>query len=70
MPPPNALTATHEHARYLQPGHRLPGPGDWYAPTVFSNVNQSMEPMREESLGPLAGIQTFTRPKAWHLRQP
>jgi len=38
-------------------GHRLPGPGNWYAPTVFSNVNHSMELMREESFGPVIGIQ-------------
>jgi acyl-CoA reductase-like NAD-dependent aldehyde dehydrogenase len=38
-------------------GHRLPGPGNWYAPTVFSNVNHAMELMREESFGPIIGIQ-------------
>ncbi len=38
-------------------GHRLPGPGNWYTPTVFSNVNHSMELMREESFGPIIGIQ-------------
>jgi acyl-CoA reductase-like NAD-dependent aldehyde dehydrogenase len=38
-------------------GHRLPGPGNWYSPTVFSNVNHSMELMREESFGPVIGIQ-------------
>jgi acyl-CoA reductase-like NAD-dependent aldehyde dehydrogenase len=38
-------------------GHRLPGPGNWYAPTVFSNVNHGMELMREESFGPIIGIQ-------------
>jgi acyl-CoA reductase-like NAD-dependent aldehyde dehydrogenase len=37
-------------------GHRLPGPGNWYAPTVFSNVNHDMELMREESFGPIIGI--------------
>jgi len=38
-------------------GHRLPGPGSWYAPTVFSRVNHDMELMREESFGPIIGIQ-------------
>jgi acyl-CoA reductase-like NAD-dependent aldehyde dehydrogenase len=38
-------------------GHRLPGPGNWYAPTVFSNVNHRMELVREESFGPVIGIQ-------------
>ena len=44
-------------ATLLTGGQRLPGPGNWYAPTVFSNVNHSMELMREESFGPLIGIQ-------------
>jgi acyl-CoA reductase-like NAD-dependent aldehyde dehydrogenase len=38
-------------------GHRLPGPGNWYAPTVFSDVNHRMELMKEESFGPVIGIQ-------------
>lgn len=41
----------------LTGGQRLPGPGNWYAPTVFSNVNHNMELMREESFGPIIGIQ-------------
>ncbi len=38
-------------------GQRLPGPGNWYPPTVFSNVNHGMALMKEESFGPLIGIQ-------------
>ena len=38
-------------------GERLPGPGNWYAPTVFSDVDHTMELMREESFGPIIGIQ-------------
>ncbi len=38
-------------------GHRLPGPGNWYAPTVFSQVDHGMALMREESFGPVIGIQ-------------
>jgi acyl-CoA reductase-like NAD-dependent aldehyde dehydrogenase len=38
-------------------GHRLPGPGNWFAPTVFSNVDHGMALMREESFGPVIGIQ-------------
>jgi acyl-CoA reductase-like NAD-dependent aldehyde dehydrogenase len=38
-------------------GHRLAGPGHHYAPTVFTQVNHSMDLMREESFGPLIGIQ-------------
>ena len=38
-------------------GHRLPGPGNGYAATVFSNVDHQMELMKEESFGPIVGIQ-------------
>ena len=38
-------------------GTRVPGPGNWFAPTVFTEVNHSMELMREESFGPIIGIQ-------------
>jgi acyl-CoA reductase-like NAD-dependent aldehyde dehydrogenase len=44
-------------ARLLTGGRRLPGPGNWYAPTVFCDVNHGMELMREESFGPIIGIQ-------------
>ncbi|HET9820711.1 MAG TPA: aldehyde dehydrogenase family protein [Burkholderiaceae bacterium] len=36
-------------------GHRLPGQS--YAPTVFTEVNHTMALMRDESFGPLIGIQ-------------
>jgi len=45
-------------AELLCGGHRLPGPGQWYAPTVLTNVNHTMELMREESFGPVIGIQS------------
>ena len=38
-------------------GERLPGPGNWFAPTVFARVNHTMELMVEESFGPIIGIQ-------------
>jgi len=44
-------------ATLLAGGKRGAGPGNWYEPTVFSNVNHSMELMREESFGPIIGIQ-------------
>jgi len=44
-------------ARLLCGGHRLSGPGNWYAPTVFIEVDHTMELMREESFGPIIGIQ-------------
>ena len=44
-------------ATLLLGGQRLPGPGNGYAPTVFSNVSHTMELMKEESFGPIIGIQ-------------
>ncbi len=44
-------------ATLLTGGKRLPGPGNWYAPTVFSHVDHTMDLMREESFGPIIGIQ-------------
>ena len=49
--------AQAQGATLLTGGARLPGPGNWYAPTVFTDVNHRMELMREESFGPLIGIQ-------------
>ncbi|TFY98920.1 aldehyde dehydrogenase family protein [Ramlibacter humi] len=44
-------------AKLLAGGQRAGGPGNWFEATVFSNVNHSMELMREESFGPVIGIQ-------------
>jgi acyl-CoA reductase-like NAD-dependent aldehyde dehydrogenase len=38
-------------------GRARPGPGHWFAPTVFSGVDHRMTLMREESFGPVIGIQ-------------
>ncbi len=38
-------------------GKRLAGPGNWYPPTVFTEVNHEMALMVEESFGPIIGIQ-------------
>ena len=38
-------------------GACLPGPGHWFEPTVFTDVNHTMDVMREESFGPIIGIQ-------------
>jgi acyl-CoA reductase-like NAD-dependent aldehyde dehydrogenase len=38
-------------------GQRLPGQGNGFAPTVLTQVNHTMEVMREESFGPIVGIQ-------------
>jgi acyl-CoA reductase-like NAD-dependent aldehyde dehydrogenase len=44
-------------ARLLCGGRRLPGPGYYFAPTVLSGVDHSMRLMREESFGPVIGVQ-------------
>jgi acyl-CoA reductase-like NAD-dependent aldehyde dehydrogenase len=44
-------------ARLWIGGQRLAGPGNWFAPAVLSNVDHSMALMREESFGPVIGIQ-------------
>lgn len=38
-------------------GQVLPGPGNWFEPTVLTQVDHGMEVMREESFGPIVGIQ-------------
>ncbi len=38
-------------------GQRLPGPGNAYAPTVLTEVHHGMALMRDESFGPVIGIQ-------------
>ena len=38
-------------------GKRIAGIGNWFEPTVFTEVNHTMELMREESFGPIIGIQ-------------
>jgi acyl-CoA reductase-like NAD-dependent aldehyde dehydrogenase len=49
--------ATSKGANLLLGGQRLAGPGNWFTPTVLSNVDHSMALMREESFGPIIGIQ-------------
>ena len=49
--------ARSKGARLHLGGERLPGPGHWFAPTVFSGANHQMLLMREESFGPVIGIQ-------------
>jgi acyl-CoA reductase-like NAD-dependent aldehyde dehydrogenase len=38
-------------------GRRRPGPGNWFEPAVLTNVDHRMALMREESFGPVIGIQ-------------
>jgi acyl-CoA reductase-like NAD-dependent aldehyde dehydrogenase len=38
-------------------GHRIERPGHWFEPTVLTKVDHTMDLMREESFGPIVGIQ-------------
>jgi acyl-CoA reductase-like NAD-dependent aldehyde dehydrogenase len=49
--------ASARGARLLLGGKRIERPGNWFEPTVFSHVDHTMALMREESFGPLIGIQ-------------
>ena len=44
-------------AKLLTGGKRIAQKGNWFEATVLSNVDHSMELMREESFGPVIGIQ-------------
>jgi len=44
-------------ARVLTGGHRIDRPGNWFEPTVLVDVDHDMDVMREESFGPIVGIQ-------------
>jgi acyl-CoA reductase-like NAD-dependent aldehyde dehydrogenase len=44
-------------ARVLLGGRRREGPGSFFEPTVLVDVDHRMELMREESFGPLIGVQ-------------
>jgi acyl-CoA reductase-like NAD-dependent aldehyde dehydrogenase len=48
--------ALSKGATLLTGGHRLDGPGNFFAPAVLTGVDHSMEIMREESFGPVIGI--------------
>lgn len=49
--------ATQKGARIELGGKALSGKGYFFEPTVLSGVNHTMEVMREESFGPIIGIQ-------------
>ena len=52
--------AVRHGARVETGGHRLDGTGGWFhEPTVITNVDHSMELMREETFGPVLPIMTF-----------
>ena len=49
--------AKRKGARLLTGGQAIKGKGNWFAPTVFADVDHSMALMRDESFGPIIGIQ-------------
>jgi acyl-CoA reductase-like NAD-dependent aldehyde dehydrogenase len=49
--------AVGKGANLLYGGRIGGGPGNWFEPTVLVDVNHEMEVMREESFGPVIGIQ-------------
>lgn len=49
--------ATARGATLRAGGHRIERAGNWFEPTVFTEVNHDMALMREESFGPIIGIQ-------------
>ena len=44
-------------AHLLLGGNVIAGKGNWFEPTVLSNVDHRMSVMRDESFGPIIGIQ-------------
>lgn len=49
--------AKRKGAQLLLGGHVIKRKGNWFAPTVFAGVDHRMALMREESFGPIIGIQ-------------
>ena len=48
--------ARNAGANIVTGGERGEGPGDWYPPTVITDVDHSMKVMRDETFGPVVGI--------------
>ncbi len=49
--------AVAKGARVVLGGSRIEAAGNWFSPTVLTHTDHSMEVMREESFGPIIGIQ-------------
>jgi acyl-CoA reductase-like NAD-dependent aldehyde dehydrogenase len=49
--------AQRKGATLLLGGRKVKAPGNWYEPTVMTEVDHEMDIMREESFGPIIGIQ-------------
>jgi acyl-CoA reductase-like NAD-dependent aldehyde dehydrogenase len=56
--------AKKKGAKLLLGGHVLKGKGNWYAPTVLADADHSMLLMREESFGPVIGLQAVADDEA------
>jgi acyl-CoA reductase-like NAD-dependent aldehyde dehydrogenase len=64
MTSPNQIAIVEDHvedalasgARALTGGKRVPGPGDYFEPTVLVDVDHSMKAMRDETFGPVVGV--------------
>ena len=56
--------AKRNGARLLLGGHAVRGRGNWFAPTVFADVDHSMLLMKDESFGPIIGIQAVADDEA------
>jgi len=49
--------AKKKGAKLLTGGNVVRGKGNWFQPTVFTDVDHSMALMKDESFGPIIGIQ-------------
>jgi acyl-CoA reductase-like NAD-dependent aldehyde dehydrogenase len=56
--------AKRKGAKLVLGGHVLKGKGNWYAPTVLADVDHSMRVMRDESFGPIIGLQAVADDEA------
>jgi acyl-CoA reductase-like NAD-dependent aldehyde dehydrogenase len=62
FPPQTEIVESHvadareNGAKVLTGGERLGGEGDWYPPTILTDVDHSMKVMRDESFGPVVGV--------------
>lgn len=52
--------AKAEGATLVTGGHRLPRPGYFFEPTVFTNVDDHMFIANEEAFGPIMAISKFS----------
>jgi acyl-CoA reductase-like NAD-dependent aldehyde dehydrogenase len=56
--------AKKKGARLLMGGNVVRGKGNWFEPTVFTDVDHSMALMRDESFGPIIGIEAVADDEA------